>query len=99
MGTAVAINISPTLSAEPVNRKTRIDAASEVRALPIAEINWAVHNNVKDRLRKTANGDGWSELARAATRVLLWKAVPGRFSARLTGWVPVSMRPPTQVAG
>jgi predicted small secreted protein len=63
LGAAVAINISPTLRAEPVIRKTRIDAASEVSALPIVEIDCAVHSNVKAECRNTAKGDGRDVLA------------------------------------
>ncbi len=58
VGAAVAMSISPTLSAEPVSRKTRMPAASSVSALPAVETSWAVHSSVKSRLRKTAYGEG-----------------------------------------
>src|SRR5512136_237357 len=58
LGKAVAISISPTLNAEPVRRKIKIDAASEVSALPMVDTSWPVHIKVKLRLRKTANGEG-----------------------------------------
>ncbi len=58
LGSAVAISITPTLSAEPVRRKIRIDAASEVSALPIVETSCASHSSANERLRNTANGDG-----------------------------------------
>jgi len=43
VGPEVAININPTLSAKPVTRYTRIEAASAVNALPIEEINCPIH--------------------------------------------------------
>ena len=52
------MSISPTLSADPVTRYTRIDAASDVSAVPIDEISSAVHSSLKDGLRKTDRADG-----------------------------------------
>ena len=51
------MSIKPTLRAEPVRRKMRIEAASEVSALPIVEISCADHIRLKLRLRKMANGE------------------------------------------
>ena len=48
----------PTLSAEPVKRYTKIEAASDVRPLPIVEMNWATQSSAKLRRRKTAKGEG-----------------------------------------
>ncbi|MBI4787207.1 MAG: hypothetical protein HY782_09195 [Chloroflexi bacterium] len=58
LGAAVAINIKPTLAAEFVSRYTRIEAASDVSELPTVEISCPLHNKVKLRLRKIANGEG-----------------------------------------
>src|SRR5687768_10092759 len=58
VGLDVAISINPTLSAEPVRRYTRMDAASVVSALPIEEINCPSQSNVNERLRKTENIEG-----------------------------------------
>jgi hypothetical protein len=57
VGAAVAISISPTLAAEPVSRKTRMDAARAVSELPMVEISWPVHSKEKFRLWKMAKGD------------------------------------------
>ncbi len=35
----------------------RMDAASEVSALPAVDTNWPIHIKAKLQLRKTANGD------------------------------------------
>ena len=50
LGAAVAISINPTLKAEPVRRKIRIDAAREVSELPIVETSWANQRKLKLRL-------------------------------------------------
>src|SRR5215212_3993820 len=55
VGTAVAMNIKPTDSADPVARKTRMPAARSVSAVPIVETSCADHNSRKSRLRKTEN--------------------------------------------
>ena len=51
------MSIRPTLKAESVARKTRIEAANEVRAVPMVETNWPDHIKVKLRLRNTAKGE------------------------------------------
>jgi hypothetical protein len=59
----VAISIRPTLAAEPVSRKMRIEAASEVSELPMVSTNWPDHIKAKSRRLKTANGDGvWTSV-------------------------------------
>src|SRR6266571_9148778 len=57
LGAAVAISINPTERAEPVMRKMRMPADSDVRALPAVETSWALHSSVKLRLRKIAYGE------------------------------------------
>jgi hypothetical protein len=52
------MSIKPTLAAEPVSRKMSIEAANEVRELPMVSTNWPDHIKVKLRRRKTAKGDG-----------------------------------------
>src|SRR4029079_9021925 len=58
LGTAVAMSVSPTASAEFVSWNTRMPAARSVSAEPAVDTNCASHSSVKSRLRKTANADG-----------------------------------------
>jgi hypothetical protein len=58
VGPDVAINIKPTLNAEPVTRYIRIEAARAVSALPMEEISCPIHTRMNERLRKTANREG-----------------------------------------
>jgi len=53
----------PMLKAEPVRRKTRIEAAREVTEEPMVEISWPVHINEKFRLRNTVKGEGETAVA------------------------------------
>src|SRR5512136_598903 len=71
LGAAVAISIKPTLMAELVRRKTRMEAAREVKAEPMVETSCAVHIMEKLRLRKTANGDNLRTAAGAIVIVQL----------------------------
>src|SRR4029079_9452316 len=52
------MNISPTESADPVARKTRMPAARSVRAVPIVDTSWADQSRRKSRLRKTEKAPG-----------------------------------------
>jgi hypothetical protein len=52
--------MKPTLRAEPVMRKTIMEAARVVRALPMPEINCPTHKEVNERLRKTENMEGFA---------------------------------------
>ena len=52
------MSIRPTLSAEPVRRKTRMEAARVASELPMVETSCPNQRKVKFRLRKMASGEG-----------------------------------------
>src|SRR5574340_578192 len=84
LGAAVAISMRPTLMAELVRRKTRIDAASEVSAVPMVEISCPVHNQRKLKFLKILKGEGCVAAGKVVTAIGFLLVVRMGF---LRGWI------------